>query len=215
MKTRFYRLLRQIKLHLLLFFVRLLGFRFTWVKSDQDKRIVYHLRYEVYSEEGYINPLQYTDKEFRDKYDEVADSLLVKYKGRPVGTVRVIHHSFIGFPIENLFNINLPGPPQDIVGISRLCIIKDFRRKNFLFRVRLVNISIMAKVYFYSKERGIKIWSFVMPEKLKRSFDNSGVVLKKISEKKLQERHFEERKIIPGYFKNANIHPYFLKIDDI
>ncbi|NPA27196.1 MAG: GNAT family N-acetyltransferase [Chloroflexi bacterium] len=64
------------------------GYRIRLAQTDQERDQVYRLRWQVYTEAGYLDPARFPDGRFRDRADAVSFSWLAWWKGEPVGTVR-------------------------------------------------------------------------------------------------------------------------------
>jgi N-acyl amino acid synthase of PEP-CTERM/exosortase system len=108
-------------------------------RTAAQKKQVFQIRYDVYCEEnGLIDPKDKRRKLERDVYDENAAHALLIHRpsGRAVGTVRTI------FPDENCLLQSFPlqevcdhpfllqkDRMETICEVSRLCMIKDFRRR--------------------------------------------------------------------------------------
>ena len=73
---------------------------------------VFRLRYRLYLQEGYISPCP--DERFTDRYDPWSVNYTVQLGSRPIGTVRMIWNSPIGFWTEALFNFPRPDLPAGV-----------------------------------------------------------------------------------------------------
>ena len=73
-------------------------------KNQEDLSMAYHFRWNIYTKEDYIDPADYPDKELKDKYDEFSINLLAIKNQKPVGAVRMVFFSQLGFPTANAFN---------------------------------------------------------------------------------------------------------------
>jgi N-acyl amino acid synthase of PEP-CTERM/exosortase system len=111
-------------------------FRFITI-SDNDPLIndVYRLRYKVYCDEwGFEKPEDHPGGLEFDQYDaqSVHIGALLKETGLLIGTIRIILHSNLGFPIEKHchFDKDLSWLDKARIGeISRLAVSKDYRRR--------------------------------------------------------------------------------------
>src|SRR3989344_9007472 len=90
-----------------LFLARLKGYSFK-LMSDNDLESVYRLRWQIYSDEGYINPEDYPNHMFKDKYERFSKNFAAFYKNKIIGTVRLTFNSAAGIPTLNNFNVVLP-----------------------------------------------------------------------------------------------------------
>jgi N-acyl amino acid synthase of PEP-CTERM/exosortase system len=110
------------------------GFRFVQAESEALKRVIYHLRYQIYVEEcGFERPEDHPDGLEMDEYD--AHSLhfaALDATANVIGTVRIILASDKGFPIERAAQMHFPGEkpsPQYIGEVSRLAVARSYRRR--------------------------------------------------------------------------------------
>jgi N-acyl amino acid synthase of PEP-CTERM/exosortase system len=96
---------------------------------------VYKLRYKVYCDEwGFEKHEDHPGGIEKDEYDEHAVHFVVKRDedGQIIGTIRMINHSEIGFPIEKHCKIERDLSAFDLTHfgeISRLAISKEYRRR--------------------------------------------------------------------------------------
>lgn len=120
-------------------------FSLTLADSDELRKEVFHLRYEVYCRElGWEDPGNYLDELEKDIYDDVSRHCLLKHKrsGQYAGTVRMVmtHDSDVDplLPLidhcgDKLFDGPFH-PDQLPVGsygeISRLALRSEFRRRS-------------------------------------------------------------------------------------
>ena len=106
---------------------------FRKVKGNGELKKVYRLRYKVYCEEwGFEKREDYPDGIEKDVYDDHSTHFAAVREGEFIGTVRLIHNSAEGLPIEKHTRIDedLSGLDRDkAVEISRLAVSKDFRRR--------------------------------------------------------------------------------------
>ncbi len=68
--------------------LRTKGYTIRLARSPEEQDLVYRLRWEVYTEVGYLPPEQFPDGRFRDQADAVSHSWLAWWHDEPVGTVR-------------------------------------------------------------------------------------------------------------------------------
>ena len=109
-------------------------FRFKEVDSDDLRKQVFRLRYEVYALEfGFENPYDFPDKLEKDEYDDYSTHFVALNEyDEVIGTVRMILNSEKGFPVEHASNItdfqDKPAP-DFITEVSRLAVSKNMRRR--------------------------------------------------------------------------------------
>jgi N-acyl amino acid synthase of PEP-CTERM/exosortase system len=96
---------------------------------------VYRLRYKVYVEEcGFENEADHPGGIEKDDFDEHSTHFVVRRKGEDqiIGTIRMIHYSEKGFPIEKHCKIDTDLSAFDrrrFGEISRLAVSKDYRKR--------------------------------------------------------------------------------------
>lgn len=111
-------------------------FRFITISNNEPLiNDVYRLRYKVYCDEwGFEKPEDHSGGLEIDQYDaqSVHIGALLKETGLLIGTIRIILHSNMGFPIEKHCHIekDLSWLDKARIGeISRLAVSKDYRRR--------------------------------------------------------------------------------------
>jgi N-acyl amino acid synthase of PEP-CTERM/exosortase system len=109
-------------------------FKFLEASTEELKKQIYRLRYEVYALEfGFEKPRDFPDKLEKDIYDDysVHFAALNPYD-EVIGTARMILNSEKGFPVEHASEItnfkNKPAPKY-ITEVSRLAVSKTMRRR--------------------------------------------------------------------------------------
>jgi len=111
-------------------------FRFCITQTEEEKKLCYKLRYQVYVEEfGFESADEHPDGLEMDQWDEHSVHILVTETatGAPAGTARIIRHSPIGLPVEHIpCQLNYPegvAPlPEESIEISRFVVAKPYRR---------------------------------------------------------------------------------------
>lgn len=192
------------------FLLKQKGIEIKEAKTPEELEQVFHLRWEVYGTEDYIDPKDYSNKKLTDKYDNYSISFLATRNEEPIGTMRLIHYSESGFPTEKAFNIlNFPFSREQIVEISKLCIKKKFRGG-------IVSLGLFKKSLDYSKKQNIRYWFLATSPKLLKYFE----VWCKLAPKllpigSLKPEHWNERITAKRYFQKAQIIPYILEIGKI
>jgi N-acyl amino acid synthase of PEP-CTERM/exosortase system len=96
---------------------------------------VQRLRYDVYCEElQFLDPTRYPDKLETDAFDEFSMHFAgVDHEKQAVATLRLVHDSHLGFPVEShatsLFPDFYAMPRHQTVEISRLILAGRYRRR--------------------------------------------------------------------------------------
>lgn len=109
-------------------------FKFLEVSTEEFKKQIYRLRYEVYALEfGFENPRDFPDKLEKDIYDDYSIHFAaLNQHDEVIGTARMILDSEKGFPVEHASEItnfeNKPAPKY-ITEVSRLAVSKTIRRR--------------------------------------------------------------------------------------
>jgi N-acyl amino acid synthase of PEP-CTERM/exosortase system len=108
--------------------------RFKEVDSDDLRRQIFRLRYEVYSLEfGFENPYDFPNKLETDEYDDHSVHFVsINEYDEVIGTVRMILDSEKGFPVEHASEITgfkAKPAPKHITEVSRLAVSKTMRRR--------------------------------------------------------------------------------------
>jgi len=109
-------------------------FRFSEATTEEQRKKIFRLRYEVYALEfGFENPYDFPDKLERDIYDPYSVHFIALNDDDDIiGTVRMILNSEKGFPVEHASDINnfINKPsPEMITEVSRLAVSKMLRRR--------------------------------------------------------------------------------------
>lgn len=189
-----------------------MGFRFFRATTHSELDSAYHLRWEVYGDEEYINRNNFPDERLKDKYDDgYAISFLATKNGKPIASVRLIKDSPYNFPTENLFNIDRVVYREKVHEIARLVIDPEFRRKSGKYS-RIVMFGLASSMYFYCMKNGIYFWLANMPEKLASSYKSFGAYFEKLPERAPEDTHLQAREVISGYFGKRTLHPYLVDI---
>jgi N-acyl amino acid synthase of PEP-CTERM/exosortase system len=110
-------------------------FTFRRVETEEELEEVYRLRFHVYCTEcSFESPDDHPDGRETDEYDAHSIHFIAIDPAKNiVGSVRLIKHSELGFPIEKYCNpdIDTSRLPKDrVVEISRLAISKAYRRRD-------------------------------------------------------------------------------------
>lgn len=186
--------------------------KFKIAKAKEDLELVYHLRWRIYGQElEYINPNDYPDQKYSDKYDKYSVNFLAFVGNKPVGALRLIFHSPLGFYIERDFPIvQSPIKPEEIAELSQFTILKEYRGGR-----RLVSFGLLKKAFEFSKQKGITHWYALMGEKLKNSFEKYGIQINPLSYGEFTENYLKEREIMSNYYKKVRPLPYLISLKEV
>lgn len=160
-------------------------FRFYIADDEKEIEDIYRLRYKVYCEEyGYIDKSKYPDGLEKDKFDKHSSYLVIRDKHDEVAaTVRIIHYSIDGFPIQEHFKFNLDINKIDrehLVEISRLIVAKKYRRKQLI-------VFLLKGLSVYAINKKVSHAFCVIDEKLYPMLHKLSVPVQIIGEKQLYQ----------------------------
>ncbi len=111
------------------------NFRFIHVASEDLKKAIYRLRYQVYVEEFGFEPHEDHPNHLEtDQYDPYSIYVAaLNGADEVIGNARLVLHSEHGFPIEHaVTHLQYPGekpPPECTAEVSRLAIASAYRRR--------------------------------------------------------------------------------------
>ena len=195
------------------FFLKLKRVKIIEAKTDEEKEMVYKLRYEIYEKSGYVKQKNFPNKKLKDEDEGHSISYLALRKNKPVGTVRlVLGNKKEDFPTFRMWNVDFDKFPfltSNIGEISKLGIKKSEGKS-------LIWLGMMKKVLKKSKE--LDSWYWV--------FNTNSNVIKPI-EKKLNTSvsflpilkdtpdNLKERVAIKEFLKCFDVFPCFVKVKAI
>jgi len=183
--------------------------------SPKELEEVFHLRWEIYIECGYIESQDFPDQKLKDKYDTSSLNVIAFKNNVPVGTVRLILSSEQGFPTERAFNIlNFNFPRNEVGEISKLGVKKNYKKNNFRKKIFIILIS---EIYKLSKKNKINYWLIGIPPFLKNYIEklNFHVSFQELKTGPLKLENVEERKTAKKYFENYQITPFLINIQKL
>ena len=132
-------------------------YRFFHVTDPETLKRIHRFRYRIWCEElGYTIPNR--ERYESDQYDRYCDQFMaLDSKGDICASMRLIHHSPVGYPTENA--IELPEEariyPRNKLGeMSRIFIHRDYR--NMKDTRILINTIVKSLAYVKIKQHGIE-----------------------------------------------------------
>jgi len=132
-------------------------FSFKIAKDEQLLQDVFSFRYKILSEiyPEYIQQAQCTNNQEFDKYDDYAiQYVIVNENDDMCATVRLIHHSPIGYPTENSLKFDKSQFQREHLGeISRIFVNKNYRN----FKTTKAIIEVVKKM-MYDKMKELEIY---------------------------------------------------------
>lgn len=134
-------------------------YQFLNVQDQELLNKVYRFRFKVYCEESdALDPDNYPDKKEFDAYDEFSDHFaIIDSEGDVCATMRLIHHSPIGYPTANYLNFDkkLHCYHEEKSGeMSRIFI--DQKHRNMRDTKIFINSIVKNLAYNKIKEHGIE-----------------------------------------------------------
>lgn len=121
------------------------------VAQAGDMEAIQKCRYDVYSEEGYINPRDFPDGRETDHYDDCSASVIATagIATHAVGTTRIIFGDCAVLPIQEGPHYLSITEPQTAGEISRLCVRPGYRDGK-------ISIAMYRTLFHVIEECGIK-----------------------------------------------------------
>ena len=154
--------------------------------TDDRLSAIQRLRYEVYClERKFRDAAEYPDGLERDEYDAHATHICATDStGAVVGTVRLVHHSPLGLPVQQ-HGATLSVSSEELqqrktAEVSRLILAKEYRRHTL--DQPLLLWGLFARAYEESCRLGIGYWVAAMEEGLWRLLRRFGFPLWPIGE---------------------------------
>jgi len=195
------------------FLLKLKRVKIIEAKTDEEKEMVYKLRYDIYNECDYIDPKDFPDKKLKDEDDNHSISYLALRKNNPVGTVRlVLGNKKEDFPTFRMWNVDFDkfsAPIPKIGEISKLCIKKSERRC-------WIWLGMMKKVFQKSKLLNCDYWvfsgSFYIGSRVNKKFNTPVYSIPYLKE---TEMNLKERIVVLNFFESFSPSAYFLKVKEI
>ncbi len=169
---------------------------------------LYRFRYRIYCEEAYIDPIDHPQGKFSDNYEQASASVIALADDVIVGAGRATHMSAAGLPTLQYFNVVLPDGISDdtLVEMGRFMIDRRFRGRS-----RIVSQGLVVQLRAYLDAQPSVQWLIAfMSRKVCRAFAPF-VAFEALPEHPLQQRHLDARRMLPGYWRQADIHPYIAR----
>lgn len=151
---------------------------FRHVQNDDEFLKIYKLRYDVYCiEKNFLDPANYPDELENDEFDQHSAHFLAidtNDLSKPLGYVRLILNSNIGFPVVNHFQLGRPITDMNsITEISRLIVPKEFRHQTLY-----ILMGLCKEIYLYCRESNIQGCYAVLEPTLQRMLKGFGLPFK-------------------------------------
>ncbi|MBV1931379.1 MAG: GNAT family N-acetyltransferase [Porticoccaceae bacterium] len=172
------------------------------IPADMDS--LYRFRFEVYTDEGYVNPDDYPDKLFSDQFDPFSISVITLKNNRIIGCGRATRWSNLGLPVFQFFSIKLPTEidHQSMVEMGRFMVDRAYRGKA---RLATLGMSLQLRTYLRS-DHSIKWLIAFMSNKVRDAFSEI-VPFKILDEYPPEQKHLQARTVRQGYWDKGVIHP--------
>ncbi len=188
------------------------GIKVKRAESREDLMKAYRFRYEVFREQGFIDPADFPEGSLEDERDANSVNLLAFKDETVVGIVRLILPEGTGLFVPRAFNLVKTDLPLAETGeVSKVCIASGIRGTE---SGRAVLIALMAQVYRESRERRIGYWLMGVPSSLARYFRavGRGLSFQKLEVGPPTAEHLRVRTTIKRYAEKAEIVPFFVRI---
>ena len=151
---------------------------FRRAQTDEEMNQIFSLRYKVYClEKGFLPKEQYPDETESDKFDQRSAHFFAvdtSDLSQPLGYVRLILNSEIGFPVVNHFQLGKPIMDMNsVTEISRLIVPKEFRHQTLY-----ILMGLCKEIYLYCRENNIQGCYAVLEPTLQRMLKGFGLPFK-------------------------------------
>ncbi|MBK5243063.1 GNAT family N-acyltransferase [Clostridium sp.] len=172
------------------------------VEDDEEKKLIYKLRYDIYCEEKkWLDSSNYLDCLENDEYDKNSIQFgAFDVNNILVGSVRLIlPENNMAMPMEKAFDIN-PNYNQKRLEVSRLIIPKDRRGYN-------VVIGLVRTIYDWAIKNGITHAYTISERNLLNYISRKGYTFKPLKEGK----DYFGGYTIPACLILSEVEDYFVK----
>ena len=188
------------------------GYHFSRAETEEERRAVFRLRHEVYSEEGFIHAEEFPSGEFRDAFDDVSIQVQVHDPaGTLVGTTRFVLPSELGFPTEHFFDFDPPDVPRERLGeYGRLAIRAGHRGGG-----RGPMLGMLKAVFEAMLEHQITHVFAFMPPKLAASYAALGCVSVPLRTHPPRPETVQRRHAMRDYFARQEIVPVLFDLAEM
>lgn len=193
--------------------------------TEEEKRGVYALRYQIYSERNYIDNSRYPDKLETDEYDHNNKCLyfFAQLNDKIIGTIRFIQSDPL--PAEKDFKFDEPAAikniPKEYRGeLGRLIIIPPNREKRVFLPRGLVMLLMVSALVDYGEKIGIICGYFFVKQSLEKKMEKLGFPVHLIKDYELRVKESDvlykyfsqvDNPVIPGYFITKEYKAYIDK----
>lgn len=180
------------------------GYGFRRARTEEERRAVFRLRHEIYSQEGFIRAEEFPSGEFEDAFDAASVQILVTDPaGALVGTTRLVLPSELGFPTERFFDFDPPDVPRRQLGeYGRLAIRADHRGGG-----RGPMLGMLKAVFEVMIEQRISHVFAFMPPKLATSYAALGCVSVPLRTRPARPETLARRHPMRDYFARQEVAP--------
>ena len=188
------------------------GYEISRATSESERREAYRLRFDVFAEEGLVDPSFFPDQELRDEFDATSTQILVRTQsGELVATTRFVHPSQIGFPTERLFDFDPPRLPRNRLGEYGRLAIKEGHRGG----ARAPMLGMLKAVFECMLQCGVThVYAFLSPE-LARSYARLGCVSHPLVERSPSAATRAARAPMRGYFDRQHAYPVLFDLHEM
>lgn len=180
--------------------------------TGNDMDALYHFRFRMYCQAGYIRADDYPDQRFTDKYDDVSANVIALKAGAIIGAGRVTPFSTQGLPVLEYFNVAPPliTDKHALAEMGRFMVDPAFRGN-----ARRVSLGLSTELKGYLRRHPSIEWLVAfMPEPVRRAF-SSYVPFHLLREYPVGDKHMKARNLLPGYWAQDEIHPVIARVSEL
>ena len=187
------------------------GYNVRRAGTEGDREAVYRLRFDVFSDERFIEPRFFPDGKLQDEFDAYSTQIMVEKDGELVATTRFVRPSRLGFPTEALFDFESPAVPRERLGeYGRLAIAGGHRGGS-----RAPMLGMLKAVFECMLEGGTThVFAFLSPG-LARAYASIGCVSHRLAEHPPSAATRASRAPMRGYFETQHVAPVIFDLAEM
>ncbi len=193
--------------------------------TEEEKEKMFKLRFNVYSQKGYIDPSRYPDNLEKDNYDndEIVTYFIAKIRNEVIGTARLIKTNPL--PTQLYFKFEEPIimqkiPPEKKAEIGRLIVTPYKLEDNQYLPRHIVLLFLFKSILDYSVENNYQAGYAFIKTKLFEKLKYLRIPFHLIEDyKQIYPEdgdlyyYFNDKndKVVPIYYLADEVHNYFKK----
>jgi len=150
-------------------FLRTLTIRHLTTPDELDA--AFRLRYEIFCKERNLLPVdRFPDGREQDAHDQYSEQFLALAGTEPIGTIRLIKHSPLGFPMVALHPLPRDVVPDRFVEVSRVAVVKSARSVH-----GIVLLGLCRAISEWSATHGMTDWGARLDERILKRLQFLGI----------------------------------------